>query len=191
METTVRDVMTTTVVAVRREATFKEMAATLRRFRVSAFPVVDDYEKVIGVVSEADLLTKEALDSEPEGMPGMITGMLRRKEQEKARGITADDLMTSPPVIVHPEDAVEHAARLMHARRVKRLPVVDAAGHLVGIISRGRAVRLRPLGQGHPSRDHQRGDAGRARCRPEGLQGDGQGRRRDPGRHAGHHRSRP
>jgi len=142
MRSTVRDVMTTRVIWVRKDASFREMAIALREHRVSAFPVLEEGGKVVGVVSEADLLTKEALDYEPEGMPGMITGILRRKEQEKARGVTAGDLMTSPPVIVRPEDTVEHAARLMHARRVKRLPVVDAAGHLLGIISRADVLSV-------------------------------------------------
>jgi CBS-domain-containing membrane protein len=142
MRSTVKDVMTTRVIWVRKDASFREMAVALREHRVSAFPVLDEGGKVVGVVSEADLLTKEALDSEPEGMPGMITGMLRRKEQEKARGVTAGDLMTSPPVIVHPEDTVEHAARLMYSRRVKRLPVVDAIGHLIGIISRADVLAV-------------------------------------------------
>jgi CBS domain-containing protein len=112
------------------------MAAALREHRVSAFPVLDDDEKVIGVVSEADMLVKEALDSEPEGMPGMIGGLLRRREHEKARGIAAGDLMTSPAVTITPDDTIERAARLMYAHKVKRLPVVDANGHLVGIVSR-------------------------------------------------------
>jgi CBS domain-containing protein len=142
MRSTVRDVMTTRVIWVRRDASFREMAVALREHRVSAFPVLDAGGKVVGVVSEADLLTKEALDSDPEGMPGMITGMLRRKEQEKARGVTAGDLMTSPPVIVRPEDTIEHAARLMYTRRVKRLPVVDAVGHLVGVISRADVLAV-------------------------------------------------
>jgi CBS domain-containing protein len=136
MEPTVKDVMTTRVVSVKKDASFRALAAALRDYRVSAFPVVDDDGKVIGVVSEADMLAKEALDSEPVGMPGMITGILRRKEHEKARGITAGDLMTSPPVIVNPDDSIERAARLMYTRKVKRLPVVDANGHLVGIVSR-------------------------------------------------------
>jgi CBS-domain-containing membrane protein len=142
MRSTVRDVMTTRVIWVRKDASFREMAVALREHRVSAFPVLDQGGKVVGVVSEADLLTKEALESEPEGMPGMITGMLRRKEQEKARGVTAGDLMTSPPVIVRPDDTVEHAARLMYTRRVKRLPVVDAVGRLVGIISRADVLTV-------------------------------------------------
>jgi CBS domain-containing protein len=142
MKSTVREVMTTRVIWVRKDASFREMAVALREHRVSAFPVLDRAGKVIGVVSEADLLTKEALDSEPEGMPGMIAGILRRKEQEKARGITAGDLMTSPPVTVTAEDTVEHAARLMYTRGVKRLPVVDANRHLVGIITRADVLSV-------------------------------------------------
>ena len=65
MKTTVKDVMTTRVIWVKKDATFREMAAALREYRVSAFPVVDDDRKVIGVVSEADMLTKEALADEP------------------------------------------------------------------------------------------------------------------------------
>ncbi len=142
MKSTVKDVMTTRVIWARKDASFREMVATLREHRLSAFPVLDDDRKVIGVVSEADLLTKQALDSGEDGMPGMITGLLRRREQEKARGITAGDLMTSPPVTVRPEDTVEHAARLMYTRRVKRLPVVSAAGRLVGIISRADVLSV-------------------------------------------------
>jgi len=112
------------------------MAAALSEHRVSAFPVVNADGEVIGVVSEADMLTKEALGIEPQGMPGMITGLLRHKEHAKARGITAGDVMSSPAVTVAPEDTVERAAKLMYTRKVKRLPVVDAGAHLVGIISR-------------------------------------------------------
>jgi CBS-domain-containing membrane protein len=139
MKTTVRDVMTTRVIWVRKDATFKEMAAALRKHRVSAFPVLDEQDRVIGVVSEADLLTKEAaLDGEP----GVLTGILHHREQEKARGVTAGDLMTHSPVTAAPDDPVEHAARLMSQRRVKRLPVVNANGHLVGIISRADVLAV-------------------------------------------------
>jgi len=131
MNATVKDVMTTAVVVVRRGATFKEMAAALRRYRVSALPVVDADGKVIGVVSEADMLAKEALVD-----PGVIDGLVHHKEVHKAGGLTAGDLMTHPAVTVRPEDSVEHAARLMYNLRIKRLPVVDAGGGLVGVISR-------------------------------------------------------
>jgi CBS domain-containing protein len=138
MNSTVKDVMTTRVIWVKKDATFREMAVALRDHRVSAFPVIDDDGKVIGVVSEADMLTKEALDGEP----GVISGILRRRDQAKARGVTAGDLMTTAVVAVRPEDTVEHAARLMYERRVKRLPVTDESGHLVGIISRADVLSV-------------------------------------------------
>ena len=142
MKSTVRDVMTTRVIWVKKGASFREIATAFREYRISAFPVIDEDRRVIGVVSEADLLAKQALDGGEDGMPGMITGLLRRREQEKARGVTAGDVMTSPAVTVRPEDTVEHAARLMYTRKVKRLPVVDAGGHLVGIIGRADVLSV-------------------------------------------------
>jgi CBS domain-containing protein len=138
MKNAVKDVMTTRVIWVNKDATFREMAAALREYRVSAFPVIDDDRKVIGVVSEADMLTKEALDDEP----GVISGILHRRDQAKARGVTAGDLMTTAVVAIRPEDTIEHAAKLMYERRVKRLPVTDESGHLVGIISRADVLSV-------------------------------------------------
>jgi CBS domain-containing protein len=138
MDTAVKDVMTTRVIWVKKDATFQELAAALREYRVSAFPVVDDDRKVIGVVSEADMLTKEALIDEP----SLVGGILHRRDQAKARGVTAGDLMTTAVVAVRPEDTVEHAAKLMYDRRVKRLPVTDENGHLAGIISRADVLSV-------------------------------------------------
>src|SRR5271165_1060262 len=102
MSTMVRDVMTQPVVAVRRDASFKEMAARLRQYRVSAFPVVDENHRVIGVVSEADLLAREAL-ADQTAIPAAVTGILHHKEHKKAEGLTANDLMTHPAVTVRPD----------------------------------------------------------------------------------------
>lgn len=135
MNAVVKDVMSTLPISVSKTTSFKEIAARLRELRVSAFPVLDADGRVIGVVSEADMLPKEALDDRP-GVRGTITGLLHRTEQAKAEGVTAADLMTSPPVTVTGDDTVEHAARLMYNRKVKRLPVVDEGGRLVGIVSR-------------------------------------------------------
>lgn len=133
MGATVRDVMTTRVVAVRKDASFKEMAAMLRSSRISAFPVIDDAGRVIGVVSEADLLVKEAVQAES---TSLLAALRHVHEEDKAAGVTAADLMTGPAVTIGPDAAVEEAARRMYDRRVKRLPVVNKAGLLIGIISR-------------------------------------------------------
>ena len=136
MSATVKDIMTTRVIWVRKDTTFREMAAALHEYRISAFPVVDEDRKVIGVVSEADMLTKAAVDE------GIIAGLLHHRDQAKARGITAGDLMTTAVVAVRPEDTVEHAAKLMYHRGVKRLPVTDESGRLVGIISRADVLSV-------------------------------------------------
>jgi CBS domain-containing protein len=133
MSTTVKDVMTADVVGVRRDTSFKDMAGMLSMSRISALPVVDEAEHVIGVVSEADMLIKEADQGSD---PGFFTGLRRRRDHEKAAGICAADLMSSPAIVIRPDEPVQHAARLMYDRGVKRLVVVDEAGHLVGIVSR-------------------------------------------------------
>ena len=87
MNWAVKNVMTTDVIWVERETPFAAIAAALRQYRVSAFPVLDEERHVIGVVSESDLLNKMALSGGEEHMPGMITGILRHKQLEKARGV--------------------------------------------------------------------------------------------------------
>jgi CBS domain-containing protein len=150
MKSTVKNIMTTRVVAVHRSTSFKEIAARLRQARVSAFPVLDDDGTVVGVVSETDLLPKETLDAGwAAGVPEMTSHVLNQGDQEKAESVTAAELMTQPAVTATPEDTVEHAARLMYIHRVKRLPVTDAAGRLVGIISRADVLSVfdRPDGE--------------------------------------------
>ena len=145
MSAKVRDVMTTRVVAVRKNATFKDMAALLTEYRVSAFPVLDDERKVIGVVSEADLLSKEALVADIGSQAarlGRISGSPYHDEFAKAAAVTAADLMTEPPVVVTPDEPVTSAARLMYHGRVKRLPVVGEKGQLIGIVSRADVLSV-------------------------------------------------
>lgn len=139
MNATVKDVMSTHVIAVRGNATYKEMAARLHEMHVSAFPVLDSGDRVIGVVSESDLLTKAAL---AEMMPDVSGGMMAARDRAKATGVTAAELMTAPPATVRPDDTVTHAARLMYGRRVKRLPVVDGDGRLIGIVSRADVLSV-------------------------------------------------
>jgi CBS-domain-containing membrane protein len=128
--------MTRRVVAVREGATFKEIAARLQDEHISAFPVIDDDNKVIGVVSAADLLAREAVAGDGQSFTGPLAGLLHRQELAKARGVTAGELMTRPAVTVRSNDPVSQAAQLMYDHRVKRLPVVDGAGRLAGIVSR-------------------------------------------------------
>ena len=131
MPSLVAEVMTYNVVAVRREAEFKEIVAVMHRRRVSAFPVLDAADRVIGVVSEADLLPREAFPGRPAG-----TARPRGRVPAKATALIAGELMTSPAITIGADASVTEAARVMHSRKVKRLPVTDADGRLAGIVSR-------------------------------------------------------
>lgn len=135
----VSDVMTRTVVALAAGATFKDIVRTVEVQRISALPVLDTGNRVVGVVSEADLLRKEEFrDSVPD------RGARARPPAglEKARAVTAADLMTSPAVTVRPDATLAQAARAMARHGVKRLPVVDGDGVLKGIVSRSDLLRV-------------------------------------------------
>jgi len=141
MSARVVDVMTAHPVAVRGSASFKEIAARLRELHVPAFPVLDADGKVIGVVSEADLLPKEALEAGYEGHRGRLARLRHRAEREKATGVTASDLMSAPPLTIGPFDLVSHAAHVMYDHNVTCLPVV-ARGRLAGMITRADVLSV-------------------------------------------------
>ncbi len=140
----VDDVMTTAVITVTAGATYRDVVDLLVKHRFSAVPVVDEFHRVTGVVSEADLLRK--IEYAGVEAPRLFDGRRRRGERVKASARTAADLMSSPPVTVLRGTSIAAAARLMDAEGVKRLPVVDDLGRLVGIVSRGDLlqVHLRP-----------------------------------------------
>jgi CBS domain-containing protein len=140
--------MTRGVISVEQDTPFATVAAALKEYRVSAFPVLSPAGQVVGVVSDADLLAKLALEGN-DHMPGMINRFLHRRELRKVRATTAGELMTPLPVTVLPEDTAEHAAWVMHQRRVRHLPVVDADGRLAGIISRADVLSV----YGRPDKD--------------------------------------
>jgi CBS domain-containing protein len=141
MHSLVKDLMTTHVVTVGPETPFKEIVARLAEHRVSAVPVVDDSRRVLGVVSEADLLLKEEFPEPEQDLPLWWTRRARL-DRAKAAASVARDLMTVAVVAVSPEAAVAEAARRMHTAKVKRLPVVDHSGRLVGIISRSDLLKV-------------------------------------------------
>ncbi|MCI3278201.1 CBS domain-containing protein [Streptomyces cylindrosporus] len=129
----VSDVMTRTVVALGRRATFKEIVKTMQQWKVSAMPVVEGGTRVVGIVSEADLLPKEEFR---DGDPDRYTQLRRLSDLVKAGAVTAEELMTAPAVTVPAHASLARAARTMALHKVKRLPVVGDDDVLVGIVSR-------------------------------------------------------
>ncbi|HET6352677.1 CBS domain-containing protein [Streptomyces sp.] len=117
----VADLMSPTAVSVQRGTPFKEIARLLDEYGITAVPVIDDNERPVGVVSEADLL---------------------RKRTSRDTSSVAEELMSSPAIVAQPGWSVVRAARVMEKKRIKRLPVVDESGRLVGVISRSDLLQL-------------------------------------------------
>lgn len=134
----VEDVMTRDVTTVSPETTLRDVAKTLAEKRIAGVPVVDDERHVVGVVSEGDIVTKEA-GADPDS--GLLGWLLAGRGPSKLEARTAAEAMTAPPVTIEPGRQVAEAARMMTERDVNRLPVVDAEGAVVGIVSRADLVR--------------------------------------------------
>ncbi|MCX5554689.1 CBS domain-containing protein [Streptomyces sp. NBC_00038] len=138
--------MVADVVTARYETPFKDVARLLGEHRVSGLPVVDKDGKVMGVISETDLMVRQAETSEPYGpkrhfrFAELTRGA--RRQAAKAHARTAGQLMTEPPVTVHADDTVAEAARTMALHHVERLPVVDEEARLVGIVTRGDLLQV-------------------------------------------------
>ncbi|MFB0627477.1 CBS domain-containing protein [Streptomyces sp. AB3(2024)] len=127
----VGDLMTGEVVCVVSATSFKDVAKLLAQHDVSGLPVVDDQDRVVGVVSESDLLARQANPVATESPEASPVGE-----------VTAGEVMSTPAVTIHAEETAADAARLMTRRSVERLPVVDEEERLVGIVTRRHLLRL-------------------------------------------------
>lgn len=141
----VRDIMATKVVTVEPKTPYHEIVTLLLEHDISGLPVVDRDGALLGIVSEADLITKEAYEEEEgrrrhlsvvrDHILGRDTDWIR-----KSAGRNAQELMTSPVQTISPDDDLATAARTMLERHLKRLPVVED-GKLVGIVARHDLLR--------------------------------------------------
>ncbi|MFF9603422.1 CBS domain-containing protein [Streptomyces sp. NPDC014684] len=131
----VRDVMDVPATSVGEDLPYRDIARLLAREQVGALPVVDAEDHVVGVVSESDLLAKVAFEASGH-RPGHIGRLRERRMHGKARGETAADLMTSPAITVLPGTTVAESAWLAALSRLKRMPVTDRDGRLVGVVRR-------------------------------------------------------
>ena len=137
MPATVRSVMSQDAVSVRAFTPYKQIVRILLDYDISAVPVVDETGRVQGVVSQADLIEKEAQRADGASASHRPVTWRGRSARLKAHAVAADTLMTGPAITIGPDADLNAAAWLMSKHNVKRLPVVDAEGRLLGIVSRG------------------------------------------------------
>jgi len=135
----VSDVMTTKVVSVTEDASYRHIAELLTKHHLTALPVVAPEGQVVGVVSEADLIRKQERHEHAERKPGW---QFRPAARTKAEARTAAEVMTTPAITISPDAVLGTAARLMGAHHIKRLPVIDDNGTMVGIVSRTDLLKV-------------------------------------------------
>jgi CBS domain-containing protein len=136
----VEKLMTRQVAAVMPEASLKGAAAVLAQGHVSGLPVIDGNRVVVGVLSESDIVYRETGGSDSAHFVQSLT-LPKDQPDRKAQATTVRDAMSSPAITIESRHPIDRAARIMVNKRVRRLPVVDAEGHLVGIVTKADLVR--------------------------------------------------
>ena len=141
----VSDVMTTSVVTVDRVTPYQQIVRLLAEHEISGVPVLMMGRLVAGVVTESDLLAAEDVTARVARLNAESPKRWRLRKSGRA-SLTAGALMTTPAITIQPDATIPGAARLMNTHHVRRLPVVDSKGKLVGIVSRRDllSVFLRP-----------------------------------------------
>jgi len=145
-ELKVRDIMITPVITVKPDTTVRELADILAQNKISGVPVVDDQDRVLGMVSEADVIVQDADLHFPyyiQFLEGVIYLQSVHKFEErfrKAFGSKVSEIMTEDVISVSPDHTVREVATLMADRDVNRVPVTED-GRLLGIVTRGDIVR--------------------------------------------------
>jgi len=147
MPKTVAEVMSRDPIVVRPETPLNEAIQILAEKRISGLPVVDDTGKLVGIISESDLMWQETGVTPPayimilDSVIYLQNPAKYERDLHKALGQTVGEVMSSDPVTVSPDKTLREAAKLMHDREVRRLPVIDSEGKLIGILTRGDVVR--------------------------------------------------
>jgi CBS domain-containing protein len=148
MNKTVADVMTSNPVVVTPQTSLKQAIEILAEQKISGLPVIDDTGKLVGVISETDLMWQETgVETPPyimflDSVIYLQNPARHEKEIHKALGETVADVMSDRVVTIKPNKSVKEAARLMHDKKIRRLPVIDAERQVIGIITQGDIIRM-------------------------------------------------
>lgn len=147
MPKTVAEAMSHDPITVHPETPINDVIKILAERHISGLPVLDANGHLVGIISETDLMWRET-DVTPPAYIMLLDSVIYlenpgryEKELHKALGQTVGEVMSSVPITTTPDTPLSKAAKVMHDRKVHRLPVLDSAGHLVGILTRGDIIR--------------------------------------------------
>jgi CBS domain-containing membrane protein len=136
----VQTVMTEKVVSATRDMSLHEAARLLSENKITGMPVISEDNRVIGVISEADILSPEGTKKK-NAVNKLLRRLRGRPETMRPDAERVEDAMNTPPITTLPDADIKEVAAVLDMHRIKRLPVVDHDGRLVGIISRGDIIR--------------------------------------------------
>lgn len=147
MPKTVEEVMSRDPIVVRAETPLKEAIQILAERRISGLPVVDGSDQLVGIISETDLMWQQTGVTPPAYIMFLDSVIYLQnpadyeRDLHKALGQTVGEVMSKNPITITPEKTLKEAAKIMHDRSIQRLPVLDGAGQVIGILTRGDIVR--------------------------------------------------
>ncbi len=147
MSKTVADVMSREPIAVRPETPLKEAIKILAEQRIGGLPVMDDSGKLVGIVSETDLMWQETGVTPPAYIMFLDSVIFLKnpatyeRDLHKALGQTVGEVMSHNPVTVSPDKPLKEAAQMLNEHKIHRLPVLDDAGQVIGILTCGDVIR--------------------------------------------------
>lgn len=147
----VAEVMTSNPVTVNPDNPLKDAIKILAEKKISGLPVVDNNKKIIGVISESDLMWQET-GVEPPPYIMILDSLIYLenparydKEIHKALGQTVKEVMSDKPITIKADQTVKEAANLMHIKKIRRLPVINSEEKVIGIITQGDIIRTMAL----------------------------------------------
>ncbi|ADI63072.1 CBS domain-containing protein [Trichormus azollae] len=147
MPKTVADVMSSNPILVRPETPLKEAIQILAEKRISGLPVIDDAGKVVGIISETDLMWQETGVTPPAYIMFLDSVIYLQnpgayeRDLHKALGQTVGEVMSKSPITITPDKPLKEAAKIIQEYKVHRLPVLDSTGQVIGILTRGDIIR--------------------------------------------------
>ncbi len=136
----VRDAMTKDVISVHKFESIMHVANILSENNISGLPVVDKEQKVIGVITQADILSIVGVGRE-HTFKDLLKYMLGEPLPQRKMGDLVGDIMTAPAITIHPDSNIAEAVRIMGERKIRRLTVVDDQNVLLGIITRADILK--------------------------------------------------
>ena len=148
MSKTVAEIMTADPTTVSPQTSLQEAIQILAERKISGLPVVDEIGKLVGIISETDLTWQATgVDAPPyvmflDSVIYLQNPLKHNEEVHKALGQTVGEAMSDRPTTIKASQLVREAAKIMHDKKVRRLPVVDEESKLVGIITRGDVIRM-------------------------------------------------